>query len=94
MSTRQGLYPTRETLKRDYWTVDEIARDWRVHPDTVRRWIRKGYADKSMVETMGGKYYVHKEEVHRWEAAYQAAQKQIGLGGTRLPFRMDVLLNK
>lgn len=53
----------------DYMTVKEIAADWGFSDDTALRWVKK-YADKDSIEVHGGRYFVHKEEVHRWKAAY------------------------
>lgn len=69
--------------KDDYMTVEEIASDWGMNVETIRRWIRKGYADRKMVEVHGGKYWVHKEEVHRWRAAYEGTYP---IKGRRVPF--------
>jgi DeoR/GlpR family transcriptional regulator of sugar metabolism len=62
----------------DYMSVEEIASDWGFSRDTARRWIRK-YADKSFVRLHQGMYYVHKDEVNRWRAAYEGKYPVKGL---------------
>lgn len=60
---------TRADIERDYVTTADIMREFACGHDTAARWIKK-YFDKSAVEIMGGRYYVHKSEVERWRKRY------------------------
>ena len=68
----------------DYMSIQEIADDWGFSHDTALRWLKK-YADKDAVEVHGGKYYAHKDEVHRWKAAYERNYMPMKLA--QVPFK-------
>ena len=68
----------------DYMTTQQIADDWGFSEDTALRWLRK-YADKDAVEVHGGRYYVHKDEVHRWKADYD--KKYLPMKLAQIPFK-------
>lgn len=53
----------------DYMSMKEIADLWGFSHDSALRWTLK-YADRDAVEVHGGAYYVHKDEVLRWKAAF------------------------
>lgn len=60
---------TRKEIESDYLNTEDIATEFSCSTETARRWIDK-YFDRSAVEVMGGRYYVHKNEVQRWRERY------------------------
>lgn len=66
----------------DFMNVPEIAAEFRVSGDAVRRWIHKKYLDPIHVEVHGGAYYVTKEAVQLWKNALNGQQP---MRGKRLP---------
>ena len=68
----------------DYMSIQEIAKDWGFSHDAALRWLQK-YADKDAVEVYGGMYFAHKDEVHRWKAAYDGMYPGVKL--PHIPFK-------
>ena len=66
----------------DFMSVLEVAAEFKVGSEAVRRWIRKKYLDPAEVEVHGGQYYVRKEAVQLWKNALDGKQP---IRGRRLP---------
>jgi excisionase family DNA binding protein len=55
----------------DWWSVDDVAREFDVYPETVKRWIRSGRLKASKPGGMrNSKWLIHQQEVDRL-AAYK-----------------------
>ena len=64
----------------DFMTVPQIAADFKVNTETIRRWIYKGYLEASAVEIHRGQYFVKKEAVQVWKNALYGRQPMLGGG--------------
>jgi excisionase family DNA binding protein len=51
--------------KPEWLTVDEVAEELRVHPDSVRRWIRAGELKAFGTSTRSG-YRIRRSELERF----------------------------
>lgn len=68
----------------DFMNVKEIATEFNVDGQTIRRWIQK-YLDPADVQVHRGQYYVTKETVQLWRNALDGKQP---VKGKRLPALM------
>lgn len=59
--------------REDYLSVKEMASEFSVSTETIRRWIRKGYIEKQWLEVHAGQYYVHKDGANAWRAKLREA---------------------
>ena len=59
-------------------TVPEVAERLRLHPDTVRRWLREGRIQGAMMGGRAGGYRVHESEVERVAAEGPAPEAAPG----------------
>jgi excisionase family DNA binding protein len=51
--------------RREYLTVSEVADQLRVHPDSVRRWLRSGQLRGHLISRRAG-YRIRPEDVRRF----------------------------
>jgi excisionase family DNA binding protein len=49
----------------EYLTIEESAQIFRVHPNTIRNWIKEGYLDRVMV---GNRVFLRKKSLMNLEA--------------------------
>lgn len=68
-------------VRDDFMNVKEIAAEFNVDGQTIRRWIQK-YAEPASVQVHRGQYYVTKEAVQVWKNALDGRQP---MKGKRLP---------
>lgn len=66
----------------DFMNVPEIAKEFNVTGEAVRRWIHKKYLDPAAVEVHASAYYVRKEAVQLWKNALDGKQP---MRGKRIP---------
>ena len=69
-------------VRDDFMNVQEIAAEFKVGHQAVRRWIYKHYLSPENVEIHNGQYFVKKEGVQLWKNALDGKQP---LRGKRLP---------
>ena len=53
-----------DTQRKGYYTVGEVAKEVGVHPQTVRRWLRDGQIEGTLI-TRQTDYRIRSEEVDR-----------------------------
>lgn len=53
-----------DTQRKGYYTVGEVAKEVGVHPQTVRRWLRDGQIEGTLITRQTG-YRIRSEEVDR-----------------------------
>lgn len=66
----------------DFMSVAEVAAEFNVGHQAVRRWIYKHHLPPENVEIHNGQYFVKKEAVQLWKNALQGRQP---MKGRRLP---------
>lgn len=91
MAARRQRPPAEAEAEKDF-TVDEVAKLVRMHPQTVRRWIKRGElrAFRSPAKPRGGRLRIAASELARFRAQHQTTHGRIPAPRIEDPSRTDL----